>query len=129
MDESRLKISKDHAWVRVETEDTVSIGITDFAQESLGEITYLELPETGLEVLAGDFLCAIGSSKAFVDLPSPVSGEVVAVNEELADMPNLVNESPYDKGWFLKIKTSDANELDALMDDKAYKLFIESETA
>ena len=82
MTELNLKISKDHAWVRVEQADLAVIGITQFAQDSMGEITYLELPEIGKEVQAEEFLCAIGSSKAFVDLPSPISGKVVEVNEE-----------------------------------------------
>ena len=124
-----LKISKDHAWVRVEQADLAVIGITQFAQDSMGEITYLELPEIGKEVQAEEFLCAIGSSKAFVDLPSPISGKVVEVNEELSTMPSLVNHSPYDKGWFIKLKASNLEEMNGLMDGEAYAKFIESETA
>jgi glycine cleavage system H protein len=124
-----LKISKEHAWVAVEQPDLVTVGITEFAQDSMGEITYLELPEVGKEVRAGEFLCAIGSSKAFVDLLSPVSGEVVEVNEDLANTPNLVNQSPYEKGWLIKARVSNLGELDALMNNEAYQQFVEEETA
>lgn len=129
MDVNDLKISKEHAWVAVEQSDLITIGITEFAQDSMGEITYLELPEVGKGVQAEEFLCAIGSSKAYVDLLSPVSGEVVEVNEELTNTPNLVNQSPYEKGWFVKVRASNLEELDALMDNEAYQQFIEEETA
>ncbi|MBN2568824.1 MAG: glycine cleavage system protein GcvH [Deltaproteobacteria bacterium] len=128
MNQEGLRISKEHAWVSVEQETLVTIGITQFAQDSMGEITYLELPDVGQEVQAGEFLCAIGSSKAFVDLLSPLSGEVVEVNEKLTDTPNLVNQSPYDDGWFIKLKASNLEEIDDLMDNESYEKFIEEET-
>lgn len=129
MNEMNLKISKEHAWVRLEQDDVVAIGITQFAQESMGEITYVELPEPGKVVQAGEFLCAIGSSKAYVDLASPVSGTVVAVNDALSVTPTLVNESPYEKGWFIKLRAANLAEMDDLMDSTAYSEFIEAETA
>lgn len=129
MNEMNLRISKEHAWVRREQDDLVSIGITQFAQESMGEITYLELPDPGKEVQAGEFLCAIGSSKAYVDLASPVSGTVVEVNDALSVTPTLVNESPYEKGWFLKLRAANLAEMDDLMDSTSYAQFVEAETA
>jgi len=128
MNDLNLKISKEHAWVSVAQGDVATIGITQFAQESMGEITYIELPEVGKAVQAGEFLCAIGSSKAFVDLLSPVSGEVIEINEELSMMPSLINQSPLDKGWFVRLRASELEELASLMDVPAYTKFIESET-
>ena len=128
MNELHVRISKDHAWVRREQEDLVTVGITQFAQESMGEITYLELPDTGKEVQAGGFLCAIGSSKAYVDLPSPVSGTVAQINDALSITPTLVNESPYEKGWLTKLKATKLEEMDNLMDNESYAKFIEAET-
>jgi len=122
-----LKYSIDHAWVRMQDGNTATIGITDFAQESMGEITYVELPNIGTTVGKGEFLCTIASQKTMVDLPSPLSGEVVSVNEELETEPQLINESPYEKGWLIGFKASRPEELDDLMNSEGYEKFLEDE--
>jgi glycine cleavage system H protein len=120
-----LKYSKDHEWVRIEG-DTAYIGITDFAQHSLGEIVYVELPGEGAEFSAGDVLSAIDSVKAASDIYTPVSGKVVSVNEALGDAPESINSDPYGS-WIAAVKLSDAGEADALMDAAAYEAFCKSE--
>ncbi len=108
-----------HEWAR-ETDDAVRVGVTDFAQDELGDVVFVELPETGESVTAGDAFGVIESIKAVSDLYAPVSGEVVAVNEELFDRPELVNESPFDEGWMLEIDRSDPDELADLLDAGEY---------
>ncbi len=114
-----LKYSESHEWVKVEGNVAV-IGVSDFAQKEMGDITYVDLPEEGDEVVAGEEFGALESVKAASDLFSPVSGEVVAVNEELADSPEKVNEDAY-AAWIIKVEMSDPSQLDALMDAAAYK--------
>jgi glycine cleavage system H protein len=115
-----LVYSKEHEWVRVEG-DLAVIGITDYAQNSLHEITFVELPEAGTTVEANTECGLVESMKASSDIFTPVSGEIVEVNSELEDAPELVNEDPYGKGWMMKIKSSNLDaELKALMDAKAY---------
>ncbi len=114
-----LKYSESHEWVKVEGNVAV-IGVSDFAQKEMGDITYVDLPEEGDEVVAGEEFGALESVKAASDLFSPVSGEVVAVNEELADTPEKVNEDAY-AAWIIKVEMSDPSQLDALMDAAAYK--------
>lgn len=120
-----LKYSKEHEWVRVEG-DTAYIGITDYAQHSLGEIVYVELPEEGAQLSAGDALSAIDSVKAASDVYAPVSGNVVKVNEALSDAPGSINSDPYGS-WIAAIKMDDASEADGLLDAKAYEEFCASE--
>ncbi len=120
-----LKYSKEHEWVRVEG-DTAYIGITDYAQHSLGEIVYVELPEQGAQLSAGDALSAIDSVKAASDVYAPVSGNVVKVNEALSDAPGSINSDPYGS-WIAAIKMDDASEADGLLDAKAYEEFCASE--
>ncbi len=120
-----LKYSKEHEWVRVEG-DTAYIGITDYAQHSLGEIVYVELPEEGAQLSAGDALSAIDSVKAASDVYAPVSGSVVKVNEALSDAPGSINSDPYGS-WIAAIKMDDASEADGLLDAKAYEEFCASE--
>jgi glycine cleavage system H protein len=119
-----LKYTKDHAWVRDEGAGTVAIGITFFGQESMGEITFVELPEIDKEIDIEQIIFSIGSSKAFIDIPSPISGKVIMVNEELNTEPTLVNTSPYDQGWIVKMNLSQPAELDSLMDSSAYAAFV-----
>lgn len=114
-----LKYSKDHEWVRVEG-DTAYVGITDYAQHNLGEIVYVELPAVGAGVNAGDVLGAVDSVKSASDIYTPVSGEVLQVNESLSDAPEKVNADAYDS-WIAVLKLSDPSELDGLMDAAAYK--------
>ncbi|MFP4380745.1 MAG: glycine cleavage system protein GcvH [Candidatus Sumerlaeia bacterium] len=121
---SNCKFTKDHEWVRVEGDEAV-IGISDFAQAELGDITFVETPSEGDEFGQGDAMATVESVKAASDIYAPVSGEVVAANDELEDAPELVNESPYDKGWIVRLKMSDSAELEKLMDAEAYDQYVE----
>ena len=114
-----LKYSESHEWVKVE-DGLAVIGVTDFAQKELGDITYVDMPDVDDEVSAGEEFGALESVKAASDLISPVSGKVVEVNEALDDTPELVNEDAFEN-WIIKVEMSDASELDALMDAAAYK--------
>ena len=120
-----VKYSKDHAWVKVQDEDLVTIGITDFAQEQLGDLVYVELPKVGHEFIRGDNISVIESVKSASDLVAPVSGEIVEVNDRLEDDPELVSENSMGEDWFIKVKLSNPSELDELMDEKSYQVFIE----
>ncbi|MCR4843472.1 MAG: glycine cleavage system protein GcvH [Bacteroidales bacterium] len=117
-----LKYSESHEWVKVEGNVAV-IGVSDFAQKEMGDITYVDLPEVGDEVVAGEEFGALESVKAASDLFSPVSGEVIEVNEELADTPEKVNEDAY-AAWIIKVEMSDPSQVDALLDAAAYKSLI-----
>ena len=121
-----LKYTEDHEWVLPEG-DQVSIGITDFAQDQLGDVVFVELPEVGYQAEAGKTFGVVESVKAVSDIYSPVSGEVVEVNEELPDTPELVNSSPYEDAWMLKIKLSDLSELNGLLDADAYQAFVKEQ--
>ncbi|WP_105102206.1 glycine cleavage system protein GcvH [Microbulbifer pacificus] len=118
---SELKYASSHEWARLEEDGTVTVGISDHAQDALGDVVYVETPEVGQTLSAGEEAGVVESVKAASDIYSPISGEVVAVNEELADAPETVNSSPYDDGWFFRIKPSDESELDKLLDADAYK--------
>lgn len=117
---SELKYTKSHEWLRVEDDGLITVGISDHAQELLGDLVFIELPEVGTEFVAGDECCVVESVKAASDVYMPISGEVVAVNDVLADEPEVINTSPYDNGWLFKIKAS-ADELADLMDAEAYQ--------
>ncbi|MGH2593273.1 MAG: glycine cleavage system protein GcvH [Anaerolineae bacterium] len=117
-----LKYTKDDEWIRVKG-DEGEIGITDYAQDHLSDIVYVELPEVGREVKAHDSIGAIESVKAAADIYSPVGGTVTAVNESLPDSPELVNQDPYGKAWMFRVKLSDPKELDGLMDAAAYQKY------
>ena len=121
---SELKYTKSHEWLRVEDDGLITIGISDHAQELLGDLVFIELPEVGTEFVAGDECCVVESVKAASDVYMPISGEVVAVNEALADEPEVINDSPYDNGWLFKVKAS-ANEINDLMDADAYQAEID----
>jgi glycine cleavage system H protein len=124
---SDLKYLPSHEWARVESDGTVTIGISDYAQESLGDVVYVEVPEVGSEVSAGEEAGVVESVKAASDIFSPVTGEVIAVNEALEDAPETVNGSPYDDGWFFKVKPSDLSELDDALDADGYRESIEED--
>ena len=109
----------EHEWIDVEG-DTATVGITDFAQGQLGDIVFVELPDVGSVIDKGKDAAVVESVKAASDVYAPISGEIIAVNEALADSPELVNSAPYGDAWFFKIKPSDAAELDKLMDAAAY---------
>lgn len=121
-----LKYTEEHEWVLVE-DDIVTIGITDFAQDSLGDVVFVELPEVGATLEAGKPFGVVESVKAVSDIYAPVSGEVVEVNEELPDAPETINTSPYEDGWMIKVKLSDKSQLDDLLDADDYQDFIEEE--
>ena len=115
-----LKYSTDHEWIRVEG-DEAYIGISDFTQSELGEIVFVDIDSEGESVDAGEVFGSIEAVKTVSDLVMPISGEVLEVNEELEDAPELVNEDPYGKGWIIKIAIKDASELDNLLSSEAYK--------
>ena len=120
---SGLKYSKDHEWVRVEG-DIATVGISDYAQEQLGDVVYVELPEVGRTVAQNEEAAVVESVKAASEVYAPVSGEVVEVNQALEDDPALVNGDPTGEGWFLKLRLSAPGELDGLMDEAAYAEFV-----
>lgn len=115
-----LRYAASHEWTREEADGTLTIGITDHAQDLLGDVVFVELPEVGRTVSAGEECAVVESVKAASDIYAPVSGEVIAVNEALADGPELVNSEPYEGAWFFKIKPTDSSELDKLMDADTY---------
>ncbi len=121
---SEIRFTDQHEWVRVEG-NTATIGITDYAQEQLGDVVYVELPEIGKAMAAGDEAAVVESVKAASEVYAPVSGEVVEVNADLEGAPGGVNEDAMGRGWFVKIKLSDTSELSKLMDEDAYKAFLE----
>lgn len=118
-----LKYSKEHEWVKVE-DDTVTIGITEYAQGELGDIVFVELPETDDDIEEGKSFGSVESVKTVSELYAPVSGTVVEVNEELEDSPEFVNESPYEKAWMVKVKLNDTSQLDDLLSADQYKEMI-----
>lgn len=129
---SKLKIptelfyTKDHEWIRKESDGFAYIGVTDFAQSSLGDIVYIDLEfQEGDKVEKEEVFGSIEAVKTVSDLIMPVSGEIIEINEDLNDMPDMVNNSAYDEGWILKIKISDEKEFDELLDSVAYKDIIE----
>ncbi len=121
-----LKYTEEHEWVMVE-DDVVTIGITDFAQEQLGDVVFVELPEEGDSLETGKSFGVVESVKAVSDVYAPFNGEVVEVNDALPDEPEVLNTSPYDDGWMVKIKLSDDADLSGLMDAAAYMDFVESD--
>jgi glycine cleavage system H protein len=122
---SARRYTEDHEWVLLEG-GTVSVGISDHAQEQLGDVVYVELPEEGAGLAEGDQAATVESVKAASEIYAPVAGEVVEVNGALNDDPSLVNSDPFGNGWFFKIKIADAGALAKLMDENAYKEYVES---
>ncbi|MBV8337180.1 MAG: glycine cleavage system protein GcvH [Alphaproteobacteria bacterium] len=120
---SALRYTKDHEWVRVDG-DIAVVGISDYAQSQLGDVVYVELPEIGQRVAQGKQAAVVESVKAASEVYAPISGEVVAVNDGLAADPATVNADPTGEGWFLKLRLDDPKELDALMDEEAYRRFV-----
>ena len=125
---TELKYANSHEWVRVDGE-VATVGITDYAQNALGDVVYVELPEVGVDLAASDEAGVVESVKAASDIYFPISGEVVEINEDLEDMPEAINTDPYGDGWFFKLKISDATELDALLSAEEYQDFVEAEDA
>ena len=122
-----LRYARTHEWARLEEGGTVTVGISDHAQDALGDVVYVEHPEHGQQVVAGDEAGVVESVKAASDIYAPVSGSVVAVNEALDDAPETVNQDPYGDGWFFKIQPDDIAELDELLDSEAYAELCENE--
>ena len=115
-----LVYAASHEWVRRLEDNIFEVGITDFAQQALGDVVYIELPEVGQDVTASEECCAVESVKAASDIYAPLSGEIIEVNDTLDDEPEKLNESPYADGWMFKIKATEISELDALMNAQAY---------
>ena len=124
---SDMKYSKEHEWVRLEG-DIATVGISEFAQEQLGDVVFVELPEVGRTVEQNGDAAVVESVKAASEVYAPVSGEVVEVNGALEDDPELVNRAPTGEGWFMKIKVSDASQLDGMMGEAAYSDFVASQS-
>lgn len=122
-----LHYSKDHEWVRVEG-DAAIIGITDYAQNSLGDVVYVELPKPGEEFAANESFGSVESVKAVSEVFTPVAGSVLAINESLADEPEKVNSDPYGQGWMLRIRMANAGEVDSLLSAAEYEDFTKAET-
>lgn len=118
-----LKYTEDHEWIKLEN-GKAKVGITDHAQNELGDIVFVELPASGDEVSRGEDLCVVESVKSVSDIYAPLSGEVVDVNEDLETAPENINESPYEEGWIAEISVEDDSEIDELMDDGEYEEFI-----
>ena len=121
---STVKYTKDHEWARVDGADA-TVGITGYAQEQMGDVVYVELPEIGRKLQKGKEAAVVESTKAASEVYAPLSGEVIAINTALADDPARVNADAQGEGWFFKIRLADASELDALMDEAAYRKSIE----
>jgi glycine cleavage system H protein len=124
---SELKYASSHEWVRLEDDGTVTIGISDHAQEALGDVVFIELPEVGAELAAADEAGVVESVKAASDIYSPVSGEVIAINEVLEEEPETVNVDSYHEGWFYKMRPSDLEELNGLLSAEDYQSLCEEE--
>ena len=122
-----LRYAQSHEWARMEDDGTITVGISDHAQDSLGDVVFVELPEVGADVEAQGEAGVVESVKAASDIYAPVSGTIIAINEALEDAPEIVNESPFDKGWFFKLQPSDKTELENLLDANAYQEFCEQE--
>jgi glycine cleavage system H protein len=119
-----LRYTQEHEWVRVDG-TTARVGITDYAQDALGDVVYVDLPEVGATVAAMASCCEVESTKSVSEIFSPVSGTVSEVNSDLTDTPQMINEDPYGKGWIFAVELADAGEVDGLMDAAAYRAFLD----
>ncbi|PWC17779.1 glycine cleavage system protein GcvH [Brenneria corticis] len=124
---AELKYTASHEWVLSEGEGIYSVGITDHAQELLGDMVFIDLPEVGTIVAAGDDCAVAESVKAASDIYAPISGEIIEVNDELENAPELVNSAPYADGWLFRIRSSDESDLDELLDAEAYQATLEED--
>lgn len=122
-----LKYAATHEWIRNEGDGIFTVGITEHAQDLLGDMVFVELPEVGAQVAAGDDVAVAESVKAASDIYAPIAGEIIAVNEDLEDAPETVNNDPYGDGWMFKIKADDASEVDALLDAAGYQAAIDED--
>lgn len=124
---TELKYASSHEWAKIKSDGTVMVGITDHAQDALGDIVFIELPESGAEVDVGAETAVVESVKAASDIYSPVSGEIVEVNSALEDEPELVNASPYEDGWLFTVKVDSSEDLSHLLDAEGYQALVEGE--
>jgi glycine cleavage system H protein len=124
---SELKYASSHEWARLEDDGTVTVGITDHAQEALGDVVFVELPEVGVFLAAGDNAGVVESVKAASDIYAPVGGEVIEINVRLEDEPEMVNSDPYNDGWFYKVQPADIDELEALLSAGDYQQLCDDE--
>ncbi|WP_275289338.1 glycine cleavage system protein GcvH [Halomonas elongata] len=122
-----LRYAESHEWIQDNGDGTVTIGITDHAQQSLGDVVFVELPEVGASLAKGDEFGVVESVKAASDLYAPISGEVIEVNESLEDAPEAINESPYEDAWIMKVRLEDGTDLDDLLDADAYQAIAAAE--
>ena len=120
------RYTREHEWVRLEG-DAATVGITEYAQEQLGDVVFVELPETGRDVDAGDSCAVVESVKAASDVYAPLAGKVLEVNQDIVEDPSLVNRDPEGEGWFFKLELADPGEFDALMDEDEYTAFLETQ--
>lgn len=123
-----LKYSKSHEWVRINDDGSVTIGITEHAQELMGDMVYVELPENGASLNQGDDCAVVESVKAASDVYAPIGGEILEVNDALADAPETINSDPYGEGWIFRMNPADSAEVDTLMDANAYEELVASES-
>jgi glycine cleavage system H protein len=121
-----LRYTQEHEWVRVDG-TTARIGITDYAQDALGDVVYVDLPTVGATVAAMAACCEVESTKSVSEIFSPVSGTIAEVNSDLSDTPQMINEDPYGKGWIFSVEMSDLSEVEGLMDANAYQAFLDNE--
>ncbi|MBL4821422.1 MAG: glycine cleavage system protein GcvH [Gammaproteobacteria bacterium] len=122
-----LKYASSHEWVKIDDDGIATVGISDHAQQALGDIVFIELPELNTVVAAGNDIAVVESVKAASDIYTPISGEVIDINEALVDAPEIVNSDPYEQGWLFKLKPSDEADLDELMDADTYKEMCDEE--
>jgi glycine cleavage system H protein len=121
---TNMKFTKSHLWVRLEDDGTVTIGITDYAQDELGDIVFVEQPPKGNYIKTGEKSAVIESVKSATDIPAPLSGEVIATNDEVVKDPGIINHDPEGNGWLFKIKPTDVKEIDTLMDKQEYEKYL-----
>ncbi|MCZ6565619.1 MAG: glycine cleavage system protein GcvH [Gammaproteobacteria bacterium] len=121
---NEIKFTQEHEWILIEEKAIGVVGITDYAQQQLGDIVFVELPEVGKEINQGDDVAVIESVKAASELNTPISGEIIEINQVLNDAPETINNDPMGTGWIMKIKIADSSELEGLMDEQAYKNFL-----
>ena len=120
-----LRYTENHEWVRSTDDGIITVGISDYAQDALGDVVYVDLPNVGREIEAGEVFAEVESTKSVNDVYAPVSGVVSAVNDPLVDTPELVNSDPFGEGWFIKIRPAEGSNIDDLMDATAYRVFTE----
>ena len=115
------KFTKSHEWAKMEEDGSILVGISDYAQAALGELVFVEVPEEGASVLAGDAVAVVESVKSASDIYSPISGEIIAINEDLEATPELINEDAFERGWIFRIQPTDAGEIEELLDAEEYQ--------